>query len=72
MERHWSRAELLRNAAGGAALLALGGRSELSRLFGTGEALAATPAKPRPVRVFHSRPDLHPPVVTVVHAGPHG
>jgi hypothetical protein len=69
VERYWSRGEFLRNAAGGAALLALGSGSSAGRLFGTAEALGATPAKPLPVRAFHSRPDLHPPAVTVLRAG---
>ncbi len=66
-ERHWSRAELLRNAAGGAALLALGSGAGAGRLLGPAEALAASAAaKPKPVWEFHSRPDLHPPTVRVL------
>ncbi len=57
-----TRAELLRNAAGGAAAVAFGG--SLQRV---GDALAA--AAPSPVRLFHTRPDLRPPRVHVLHAG---
>ena len=56
-----TRAELLRNAAGGAALLAFGGG-----LGRAGDALAA--AAPPPVRMFRTRPDLRPPHVRILHA----
>ncbi len=69
IDERWSRAELLRKAAGGAALLALGSGTSGERLLGAGEARAAISAKPKPVWEFHSRPDLHPPIVKVLHTG---
>jgi Arylsulfotransferase (ASST) len=57
-----TRAQFLRWAAAGAGVLAGGG----SALIGAGEALA-TPAPAATVHSFLTRPDLRPPVVTVLH-----
>ncbi len=64
----WTRAELLRRAAGGAGGLALlgGGIPGAGRLLGPALAHAA-PAAQGDVHGFFSRPDLKPPVVTVLH-----
>ena len=62
----WSRADLLRNATGGAALLALGGGAGFGRILAASDALAA--AAREPVSLFHTRPDLRPPLVKVLHA----
>lgn len=64
-DRRWTRAQLLRRAAGTGALLAVGGR------LGAGRALfapdASADAAGPTTRHFASRPDLVPPAVQVLH-----
>jgi hypothetical protein len=68
--RGLTRGRFLRRLAGGGAVILLGGGPVASRLGGVGAAWAETAAAgPNGVRHFHSRPDLRPPVVTVLHAG---
>ena len=66
VDRQWSRAELLRNATGSAGLLALGGGAGVGRILAASDALAT--AVQEPVSLFHTRPDLRPPLVKVLHA----
>ncbi len=63
----WSRADFLRRAAvGSTGLFLFGGAG--SRLLGTGHARASTvTAEAAGVRRFVSRPDLQPPVVSILH-----
>jgi hypothetical protein len=61
----FTRAELLRAAGGGAALLWLGDPTgAAARRIAAAHAATASPL------AFHSRPDLHPPAVTVFSATP--
>ncbi|MGH3004179.1 MAG: arylsulfotransferase family protein [Gaiellaceae bacterium] len=64
-----TRGRFLRRVAGGGAILMLGGPGG-SGLLDAGEAWARTQTEaPEGMRHFHSRPDLRPPTVTVLHAG---
>jgi hypothetical protein len=59
-DSHWTRARLLRRAAAAGFTLAAGAR------LGSHVAFAAAPAVPR-VHAYFSRPDLRPPLVSVLH-----
>ena len=62
-----TRVELLRRAAGGAAGLVLAGCTERSQ--SRHAPTAVTARRGELVHRFHSRPDLKPPVVSVLHGG---
>jgi hypothetical protein len=67
----WTRARFLRHLAGSGAVLAAGGGFAASRLVEADPAAArAAVAGRNGVRHFYTRPDLRPPIVTVLRAGP--
>ena len=67
----WTRAEFLRRAGGGAVALGVAGGAGVAayRLLGSDRGEAAV-SRSASVQHFHSRPDLRPPVVDVLHRSP--